>query len=64
MCADNATANASRTSSVILPSEVYEIAMESMGAFFEPIAKMDRRTITTDFLDLSRCINRTLELDR
>jgi len=46
-----------------VPAEVFEIAVESMGAYFEPIAKVDRRTLATDFLDLARCIKRTQELD-
>jgi SAM-dependent methyltransferase len=64
MCADTANANASYTSSVTIPSEVFEIAVESIGVFFEPIAKVDRITIATDFLDISRCMKRMLELDR
>jgi SAM-dependent methyltransferase len=48
--------------SLQVPAEVFEIAEESMGVFFEPIAKVDRRTLTADFLDLSRCVKRTREL--
>jgi len=32
--------------------------------FFEPITRMDRRTIASDFIDLSRCIKRTRELEQ
>lgn len=49
--------------SLHIPAEVFDIALESMGAFFEPIAKVDRRTLTSDFLDLPRCVKRTRELD-
>ncbi|MDP9049518.1 MAG: class I SAM-dependent methyltransferase [Acidobacteriota bacterium] len=50
--------------SLHIPAEVFEIVDESMGVFFEPIAKVDRRTLTTDFLDLDRCVQRTRELDQ
>jgi len=50
--------------SVQVPAEVFEIAVESMGAFFEPIAKVDRRTLTAVFLDLPMCAKRMGELDR
>lgn len=50
--------------SLHIPAEVFDIAAESMGAFFEPIAKVDRQTLTADFLDLNRCIQRTRELDQ
>jgi SAM-dependent methyltransferase len=49
---------------VQIPADVFEIAMESIGVFFEPIVRTDRRTIATDFLDLSRCATRARELDR
>jgi len=46
-----------------VPAEVFDIAADSMGAYFEPIAKVDRRRLAADFLDLARCIKRTQELD-
>lgn len=49
--------------SIRMPAEVFDIAVESMGAFFEPIARTDRQTLTADFLDLSRCVKRMRELD-
>jgi SAM-dependent methyltransferase len=49
---------------VIVPAEVYEIAVESIGAFFEPISKVDRRLSATDFLDLSRGFKHAREIER
>ncbi len=49
---------------VHVPAEVYDIAVGSIGAFFEPIAKADRRTLATDFLDLSKCLKRTGKLNQ
>lgn len=49
---------------VTVPDEVYEIAVETIGVFFEPIAKADRRLIASDFLDLSRCFKRAREIER
>jgi ubiquinone/menaquinone biosynthesis C-methylase UbiE len=54
---------ASNTTSVYMPPEVFEIAVESNGVFFEPISRADRRTVATDFLDLSMCIKRARELN-
>jgi ubiquinone/menaquinone biosynthesis C-methylase UbiE len=50
--------------SVQIPAEVFEIAVESIGVFFEPIVRTDRRTIAADFLELSRCVARMRDLDR
>ncbi len=49
---------------VIVPTEVYEIAVESIGAFFEPICKADRQLIAADFLDLSKCSKRVGKIER
>jgi SAM-dependent methyltransferase len=49
---------------VTVPAEVYEIAVESIGTFFEPISKVDRRLIAADFLDLSRPHKRAREIER
>lgn len=38
-------------SSIVVPREVFDIAMESIGKFFEPICKSDPNAIVTDFLD-------------
>jgi hypothetical protein len=40
---------------VRVPAEVSDIAVESIGVFFEPIARADRKTLAADFLDLSKC---------
>jgi ubiquinone/menaquinone biosynthesis C-methylase UbiE len=52
------------TTAVIVPAEVYEIAVQSIGVFFEPIARVDRRLIANDFLDLSRGFKHARELER
>jgi SAM-dependent methyltransferase len=43
---------------VVVPQEVFELAAESIGAFFEPICKVDRRVSAADFLDLSKSYKR------
>jgi SAM-dependent methyltransferase len=45
-------------STIIVPEEVFDIATESIGAFFEPICKIDRRTNVRDFLDLGKAFKR------
>lgn len=61
---DQVTAMESSGTCVQVPAEVFDIAVESIGAFFEPIAKADRKTLASDFLDLSKCFKRTGELNR
>ena len=43
---------------IIVPEELFEIAAESIGAFFEPISKVDRHTGVRDFLDTSKAPKR------
>lgn len=43
---------------ISVPDEVVNIATESIGAFFEPIAKIDRHVIVQDFLHLSKAYKR------
>jgi SAM-dependent methyltransferase len=50
-----ASANSSK---IIVPAEVFEIAEESIGAFFEPICRVDRHVNVRDFLDLGRAYKR------
>ncbi len=51
-------------SEIIVPAEVFEIAAESIGAFFEPICKVDRHVTVRDFLDPSRAYKRAGILQR
>src|SRR5206468_11035281 len=39
-----------RESHIVVPQEVFEIASESIGAFFEPLNRVDRKKTATDFL--------------
>jgi SAM-dependent methyltransferase len=43
---------------IVVPSEIFEVAAESMGKFFEPISKVDRVASARDFLDLSKSFKR------
>jgi SAM-dependent methyltransferase len=52
------------SSGIVVPAEVFQIAEESIGAFFEPISRMDRRSGTADFLDLSKSFKRAGILSR
>src|ERR1022692_594934 len=49
---------------IVVPEEVFEAAAESIGAYFEPISKIDRETIARDFLDLSRPVKRAAIIER
>ena len=49
---------------IIVPAEVFEIAAESIGAFFEPICRIDRHTNARDFLDVGRAHKRAGILQR
>lgn len=49
---------------VVVPEEVFEMAAQSIGAFFEPICKVDRHSNARDFLDLSKSIKRAGILQR
>jgi len=51
-------------SDIVVPAEVFEIAAESIGAFFEPICKVDRHSNVRDFLDLSKADKRAGILQR
>lgn len=64
MGASQVTAIQGSGARVHVPAEVFDIATESLGAFFEPIAHADRKVLATDFLDLSKCLKRVGELDR
>src|ERR1035441_2687016 len=62
--ADQLMAMEDSATRVHVPAEVYDIAVESLGAFFEPIAHADRKTLSADFLDLSKCRKCTERFDR
>lgn len=49
---------------VRVPQEVFEITVESHGTYFEPINRVDRHTLASDFLDLDRCRARLEPVDR
>ena len=41
---------------VVIPPEIVTLAAETIGAFFEPISRSDRRATAKDFLDLSHAL--------
>jgi SAM-dependent methyltransferase len=49
---------------IVVPEEVFEVASESFGAFFEQINKLPRETIAHDFLDLSKSYRRAAIIER
>jgi SAM-dependent methyltransferase len=49
---------------LVIPPEVVERAMQSIGAFFEPIAKVDPQTNVRDFLDTAKSFKRAEILRR
>jgi SAM-dependent methyltransferase len=51
-------------SEIVIPEEIFTIAAESIGAFFEPICKVDRESNARDFLDLSKAHKRAQILQR
>jgi ubiquinone/menaquinone biosynthesis C-methylase UbiE len=53
-----------RGSEIVVPAEVFEIAEQSIGAFFEPICRIDRRTNVRDFLDVANAYKRAAILQR
>jgi SAM-dependent methyltransferase len=64
MGASQATAMEDSGTRLRVPKEVFDIAVESIGVFFEPIARADRKALATDFLDVDKCLKRIGELDR
>lgn len=55
---------AAQPSEIVVPEEVFQVAAESIGAFFEPICKVDRHSNVRDFLDLSKAYKRAGILQR
>ena len=49
---------------ITVPREVVEIAAQSIGAFFEPICKVDRQSNANDFLELSKSFKRAALLEK
>jgi ubiquinone/menaquinone biosynthesis C-methylase UbiE len=43
---------------VTVPADVFQLAADSLGKFFEPLSRIDRRTSAADFLDLSKSFKR------
>jgi hypothetical protein len=40
-----AAASSTSLPEIVVPADAFEIAAESMGAFFEPISRVDRHTV-------------------
>lgn len=57
-------ASGARVPEIVVPAEVLQTAAESMGAFFEPISRIDRHTSALDFLDLSKSFKRAAIIER
>jgi ubiquinone/menaquinone biosynthesis C-methylase UbiE len=55
---------AKQSQALEIPPEVVEGALQSIGAFFEPIAKLDRQTNIRDFLDTAKSFKRAEILKR
>jgi ubiquinone/menaquinone biosynthesis C-methylase UbiE len=53
-----------RQQEIIIPPEIFEMAAESIGAFFEPISKIDRQASARDFLDTSKSFKRAEIINR
>jgi SAM-dependent methyltransferase len=56
--------SSARQPEIVVPPEIFDIAAESMGRFFEPISQVDRLTSARDFLDLSKSFKRAEILQR
>jgi ubiquinone/menaquinone biosynthesis C-methylase UbiE len=49
---------------VTIPPEVVRIATEQLGAFFEPVSRIDRRALAADFLDARKSQKRAALLEQ
>jgi len=49
---------------IAIPPEVFETAAETMGAFFEPISRVERHASAQDFLDCAKSFKRARTLQR
>jgi SAM-dependent methyltransferase len=49
---------------MVVPAEVFATARDTMGAFFEPISRVGRDTLASDFLDVSKAKKRAELLQR
>jgi ubiquinone/menaquinone biosynthesis C-methylase UbiE len=49
---------------IVVPPEVFDVARDTLGAFFEPLARIDRTTLATDFLDQTKAVKRAEVLER
>jgi len=58
------SASPSQTPALEIPPEIVQSARDSLGAFFEPIAKVDREISTRDFLDTAKSFKRAEILRR
>jgi SAM-dependent methyltransferase len=64
MFADNSTEPRVSSSSVHVSPEVYAHAVNDVGAFFEPLNKIDRHTLAADHLNLTKSIKRAELIER
>lgn len=58
------TSDKATEAEVTVPDRVFELAAESLGKFFEPLSKIDRRTSAADFLDLTKSFKRAAIIGR
>lgn len=49
---------------VVIPDDVFDVARDTLGTFFEPISRVDRVTAARDFLDTSKSLKRAEILER
>jgi len=56
--------NSNETPMVTIPDEVAQIAIDRLGAFFEPVSGIDRRALAADFLDATKSQKRAEILQR
>jgi SAM-dependent methyltransferase len=61
---NEAPASSTGQPEIVVPADVFETAAESIGAYFEPISRVDRKTCARDFLDLSKSFKRAAIIQR
>jgi ubiquinone/menaquinone biosynthesis C-methylase UbiE len=49
---------------LVIPPEVFDTAVETLGAFFEPICRVERHANAKDFLDYTKSLKRAETLKR
>jgi SAM-dependent methyltransferase len=61
---NNPPTSAPSPADIVIPQDIFDVAAESMGEFFEPISMVDRLTSARDFLDLSKSFKRAGIIER